>query len=285
VIGAVGLRLRTAAVLGLMRAADYDSLRAAHERGWLAPLEVLVRRGAVRILFGPSRKLRLSGAHFPYWSAQAYGVLTGQHELMVQEAMRRTLGVGAVMIDVGSNIGAIALLGARLVGPEGRVIAIDPQRECAAATAINARINGFENVTAVHAAAAAHTGEAEVIVAADSLWTRLATVGEHPLERRRDTVRAVALDDLISELGVSRVDLVKIDVEGAELDVIAGMRTLLGELRPVVVCEMHGKNAAFCDAIRELGYRVTNLDGPEPVEHAGGNVHAWCEPWPAGPAQ
>jgi hypothetical protein len=60
--------------------------------------------------------------------------------------------------------------------------------------------------------------------------------------------------------------------------VIAGMRQTLAEARPTVVCEMHGKNEAFGAALSELGYRVVNLNGPEPVELAGGNVHALCEP-------
>ena len=87
-------------------------------------------------------------------------------------------------------------------------------------------------------------------------------------------MRGVALDDLQAP----QPALVKIDVEGAELEVIAGMRRLLAEAQPVVVCEMHGKNREFCDAIREAGYAVINLDGPEPVEDAGGNVHALCVP-------
>lgn len=282
--GELGVKLRTIALWSLMRGADYEVLRRAHERGWLAPVEAILARGQVRILVGLGRKTHLATAHFPYWSAQAYGVLTGQHELMVQEAMRRALGPGGVFIDIGANIGAITLLGAQLVGPTGRVIAIDAQRECAEATTVNARLNGFGNITVMHAAAAAHSGNAELIVTADPLWTRLASVGEHPLERRRDTVPAVALDDLVARLDLAHVDLVKIDVEGAELDVIAGMRRLLTNMKPIVICEMHGKNAAFCAAMRAAGFRVTNLDGREPVERAGGNVHALCEPVPRRPA-
>ena len=70
----------------------------------------------------------------------------------------------------------------------------------------------------------------------------------------------------------------KIDVEGAELDVIAGMTRLLRDARPIVVCEMHGRNAEFCAAMDAAGYRVTNLDGPEPVAEADVNVHALCTP-------
>ena len=70
----------------------------------------------------------------------------------------------------------------------------------------------------------------------------------------------------------------KVDVEGAELEVIAGMADLLRTRRPVVICEMHGKNAQFAAAMRAHDYDVTNLDGTEPLEDAGGNVHALCVP-------
>jgi FkbM family methyltransferase len=278
VTGALGVKLRSRALLALMRAVPPDVLRTVHERRRFNPVGALLARGEVHVMGGLGVRMRMSAAHFPYWGAQAYGVLSGQHELMVQEALRRSLGPGGVLIDVGSNIGAIALLGARLVGPAGRVIALDAQRECVEATAANARLNGFDHLTAVHAAAAADSGETEVIVVADALWTRLASVGPHPLERRHDTVTAVALDDLVRRLALSRVDLIKIDVEGGELEVVAGMRRLLSMQRPTVVCEMHGTNVSFCEAMRDAGYRVTNLDGPEPVELAGENVHALAEP-------
>ena len=71
---------------------------------------------------------------------------------------------------------------------------------------------------------------------------------------------------------------VEIDVEGAELEVLAGMRRLLREAQPVVVCEMHGRNREFCAAMQQAGYVVINLDGPEPLAEAGMSVHALCVP-------
>ena len=60
-------------------------------------------------------------------------MLTGTHEVQVQEALRRTVRAGDVVWDVGANIGSFALLAAGLVGPAGRVIAIEPEAGCAAA--------------------------------------------------------------------------------------------------------------------------------------------------------
>ena len=56
------------------------------------------------------------------------------------------------------------------------------------------------------------------------------------------------------------------------------MQRLLKEVKPIVVCEMHGLNREFCAAMQAAGYAVSNLDGPQPVEEAGENVHALCTP-------
>ncbi len=271
-------RLRTRALWWLMRLVAFPRWRRLRERGLSAPLERVLLAGELQVFGGLVPRLLLSAEHFEPWGAQAFGVLTGAHEPMVHEALRRTLAPGAAFLDVGANIGAISLVAATLVGREGSVVSVDPQPECVAALRANAALNGYGHMTVVHAAAAARSGEAELLVVVDSLWTRLASVGEHGLERRRETVRTVALDDLVASGEAPPPDVVKIDVEGAELDVLAGMRGLLAGCRPVVICEMHGKNPEFCAQMERAGYRVTNLDGPEPVAAAGGNVHALCEP-------
>lgn len=271
-------RARTFAWIGLILLNPPPRLFELHQRRRLRALEPILRRGALQVRGGMGARLWLSARHVEPWSAQAYGTLSGNHEPMVAEALRRTLPDGGVFIDVGANAGFTSMLAARIVGSGGTVVALDPQAECAAAVRAHAALNGFGHVHVVEAAAAEAGGEAEIIVVKDSLWTRLASVGEHELEQRRDVVRTVALDDLVSSGEAPAPDVVKIDVEGAELEVLAGMKELLRTRRPIVICEMHGKNAAFAAAMREHGYAVRNLDGVEPLEDAGGNVHALCEP-------
>ncbi|MDQ3675984.1 MAG: FkbM family methyltransferase [Actinomycetota bacterium] len=271
-------RARTLAWVGLILLNPPPRLFELHQRRRLRVLEPILRRGALQVRGGMGARLWLAARHVEPWSAQAYGTLSGNHEPMVAEALRRTLPDGGAFFDIGANTGFTSMLAARIVGSRGTVVALDPQAECAAAVRAHAALNGFAHVRVVEAAAAQATGEAEIIVVEDSLWTRLATVGEHDLEQRRDVVRTVALDDLVSSGEAPAPDVVKIDVEGAELDVIAGMPDLLRAPRPVVICEMHGKNAAFAAAMRAHDYKVTNLDGVEPLEEAGANVHALCEP-------
>ncbi|HEV7805519.1 MAG TPA: FkbM family methyltransferase [Solirubrobacteraceae bacterium] len=267
---------RTRLVWLLMRVVPHERMARWSARGLLRPLQPLTGRGELTILGGLAARLRIEARTFAPWGAQAYAVLTGTHEIQVQQALVRSLRAGDHVWDVGSNIGYLALVAARIVGPGGRVVAIEPDAGCAAAIRMNAALNGLATIEVLEAAATDRSGVADLVVVRDRLWTRLASVGDHHEGERRVEVRAVALDDVEGPPPT----IVKIDVEGAELDVLAGMRRLLRDARPLVICEMHGRNAEFCAAMDAAGYSVCNLDGPEPVHEAGVNVHALCTPRP-----
>jgi FkbM family methyltransferase len=263
--------LRTRVVLFLAPALLNEMLARV-----LKPLGLLLRRGEIYVLGGVAPRLRLSAAHFNYAGATAPSVLAGTYEPMVQEAMRRVISPGDVVLDVGANVGLMSLVAARLTGPSGQVIALEPQLDAVRALEAHARLNGFGMVRAIQAAAGAQSGTTQMVVTTDPAWTIMASVGDHPNAVRREQVRTVAIDDLISEGESPPPRVVKIDVEGSELDVIAGMSRTLSEHRPVLIVEMHDHNAEFCETVRGHGYDVENLDGPERVEDAGPNVHALC---------
>lgn len=276
-LGVVGLGLRhlprTVFLRVFTRLVPARTRRSLKDRGWLAPWDRLAAKGRVRISFGLAEDIYLATAHFDLAGAQSHAVLRGLHEPMVQEAMRRTLAEGSTFYDVGANIGFLSLVGARLVGPTGRVLSLEPEPENVAAIRAHAALNEIGTITVIAEAAAAETGPVDVIGVRDTLWTRLAEVGEHPMERERLTVPGVRLDDLVYERGLVPPDVVKIDVEGGELEVLAGMSRLLRERHPAIIAEMHGKNIACCELLRAAGYRIVNLDGPEPPERAGDNTH------------
>jgi FkbM family methyltransferase len=265
---------RTRLVWLLMRLVPHERMSRWAARGLLKPLGPLTGRGELAILGGLAVGLRIDANAFKPWGAQAYAVLTGTHEIQVQQAIVRSARAGDHVWDVGANIGYLALVAARIVGPGGRVVAIEPDAQSAAAIRTNAALNDLQAIEVIEAAASKESGTADLVVVRDRLWTRLASVGDHHESEQRVSVKTIALDDVQGPPPT----LVKIDVEGAELDVIAGMPRLLREARPLVVCEMHGLNREFCAAMRDAGYVVSNLDGPEPVEEAGENVHALCTP-------
>jgi FkbM family methyltransferase len=237
--------------------------------GWALRLaDRLVGRGPVSIAEGPARRLLLSGAHLPLDHVQGFAMVRGLLEASVQEALRRTVARGSVVYDAGANLGFFTLLAARFTGPRGRVEAFEPLPASAAAVRANAALNGFSHVTVHQAALGRETERGDFLALAEPSQSHLSGRGRHPDTREVLEVDVVALDDLLAR-GHPPPDVIKIDVEGSEIDVLEGARDVLRQHAPAVVCELHETNREVHDLFAEHGYVIENLDGPEPVLEAG----------------
>ncbi len=102
--------------------------------------------------------------------------------------------------------------------------------------------------------------------------------GAHPLTEEVLEVEQVTIDELLAAGEILPPALVKIDVEGAELAVIEGMRSTIAAHQPAIVCELHDTNREFVAAMDALGYRVVNLDGPGPVDEPDSGSYALALP-------
>src|SRR5688500_7580237 len=153
---------------------------------------------------------------------------TGLYEPPVTRVFQRQLRPGGTAIDVGANWGYFTLLAATAVGPSGAVVSLEPDPRQYDTLARNVAMNGFTHVTTVRAAASANAGRMTLLGYADDEEnrgvSRIAADGEasrHGAARQFD-VDGVTIDALVP--AVREVDLVKIDVEGAEDLVLQGMR-------------------------------------------------------------
>ena len=126
---------------------------------------------------------------------------------------------GEVVIDVGAHVGKYALYSARLVGESGVVIAIEPHPENYQALTGNIELNGFKNVIALNVAAYNCNGKKLPLIGSiDQEYTVKAVVEEGCV-----LAETKKIDSILEELDIQKVDYVKIDVEGAELEVLEGM--------------------------------------------------------------
>ena len=156
--------------------------------------------------------------------------------MRVQRLMDVTLRRGANVIDVGANLGYNAVYAARRVGPTGRVLAIEPAADNLAILRENIATNGLNNIV-VQPVAAGHGHEVRDfflrgdVSAVNSLFPQ----SMYGVVTGVEQVRTAPLDDLVD----IAPDLVKIDVEGAELEVLAGMRRLLGRHAFPMIVEWH----------------------------------------------
>jgi len=153
---------------------------------------------------------------------------TGWFEPFETRLVERLVSAGDTVVDIGANIGYYTLQFARLVGPAGRVYAFEPDPRNFELLQENVWQNGYRNVTLVRAAVADRSGAAR-------LFINPTNRGDHRIYdgapgRRTIEIHATTLDDYFAGHD-GRIDLVKIDVQGAEAAAFAGMRGILGARR------------------------------------------------------
>lgn len=165
----------------------------------------------------------------------------GVYEGSTTSALARLARPGTIAIDIGANIGAQALPLASQVGPTGRVIAVEPADSAITRLRANCALNEdvASRMTLIHRALGAPGDRAAETYFAS--WPLAAAAGAHPVHQgapEKSTATASTLDGLVEELGLARVDLIKLDVDGHELPVLNGASATLDRHHPVVVFEL-----------------------------------------------
>ena len=224
--------------------------------GVLRPARVRVR-GGVTMLLDPRDLVPLILLRNGEWQPEVW------------ESLLPALAKGAVFLDVGAHIGTFTLKAAREVGPDGKVVAFEPNPETAALLRDNLSANQLENVT-VEAIACTDKEQQLMLYAAPIINTGASSLSRANAEYGDSTaprpfhVRGRPIDDVVRELNVSRVDAIKIDVEGAELQVLQGAVETLKRFHPKIVIEMvpaqlasfHTTPEEVTALIRSTGYTM-----------------------------
>ena len=212
----------------------------------------------------------------------------GSYSRDVLCVLGRIVRNGDVVIDVGANIGEISLFCAKRVGPEGRVFAVEPFAPIARRLAWHVGANEFRNVEVIERAIGRCEGTVGLFGTRQRSPDGLYNSGLNTMFRSPqrdvplDSVAQTTLDRLVRERSLSRVDGLKIDIEGGEMDALVGAREVLTSLRPWIVLEANGQ--ACHDAgygardllvyLRDLGYgferigRLGALSAMEPTDVA-----------------
>lgn len=175
---------------------------------------------------------------FDEWVGRHYLLHGSSFDPAELEFMRGALEQGATAIDVGANVGVYAITAALRVGPTGRVIAIEADEEYLPRLRAGLERNGLENTELIVAAAGDADGEIELTIAADRAFSSVKPLVAYAGSGATRRVRQRQLDSIWDEAGQPAVAFVKVDVEGAEVDVIAGAERLLQRCRPALVVEV-----------------------------------------------
>ena len=215
----------------------------------------VIKRGAAKgLLFnaGESRNL---------------GYLLGTYEPEVQKLYSALVKPGMVVYDVGANVGFLSMLGAWLAGPTGHVFCFEPLPSNADAIRHNIQLNAFENVTVIPFALGDKQQTVEFLVSADVGWGKVAGLpGNEPQEIvNRIQVRADTLDNVVAEANLRPPDIIKIDIEGAEVGMIEGAKQTLLRSRPTLFIELHGTNREVDRLLTGANYQSYVLGSNEPM--------------------
>lgn len=169
----------------------------------------------------------------------------GTYELGLQHAISHFIKPGMTAYDVGANIGYISLLLARAVGESGKVVSVE---------ALPANVNRLQGHVALNpfAACVKVLPAAVVDVSAPvtflvhgstSMGKAVGSAGRPEHYEKEITVDGVSLDELVYQQGYPAPDVIKMDIEGGEVLAVQGMKRLLKEKPPLILVELHGREA------------------------------------------
>lgn len=203
----------------------------------------------------------------PHDNAVTHSLLNfGTYEPFETALLSGLLRPGDVFVDIGANIGYYTLLAARVVGPAGRVVALEPGRENLRLLCANVASNSFTNVNVLAVAAGAQAGTLP-------LFESPTNMGDHRLyavdQRDHYDVEVVTLDDQLEQMALVP-SVVKIDIQGYEYQAMSGLARTLAAVDRCVVCSefwSDGLRSGGCaDPSRylaffiDLGFELYDID-------------------------
>ena len=193
--------------------------------------------------------------------------IRGIYEPLETRLAQELIRPGGCAVDVGANIGYYTLLLARGVGPRGRVYAFEPEPQNFSLLEKNVRSNGYANVQLERKAASDTTGSLQLFVSRENQGDH--RVYASPTESRGSVhIRAVRLDDYFRD-EFPEIDLLKMDIQGAEGHALLGMsemlrcrppRAILTEFWPLGLKRAGSEAARILQLLEARGYRLHLLN-------------------------
>ncbi|MES2284321.1 MAG: FkbM family methyltransferase [Bacteroidota bacterium] len=187
-----------------------------------------------------------------------------------KDLIMNTVKKGMVVLDIGANIGYYTVKMASIVGDEGKVLAFEPNPLMVKELKNNIELNNLKNVQ-IHEIALSNISGSLTFYNPSKGKEAHGSLKQNNTFDFDDTreVRAERLDDVLKNAGIQKVDFIKIDVEGAEYEVLAGAKELLfSENKPVIIFES-AENLCYAfehkvfdilKLVSDYGYEIENID-------------------------
>lgn len=171
--------------------------------------------------------------------------------------------LGDVFLDVGAYVGWYAIQAAKAVGPLGKVIALEPDAYNRRQLEENLALNNVPNCKVVPMAAWFENAVIGWRSNEVPVWSRVTEVSG------TGSVRAVTLDSMVSELGITSLSWIKMDIEGAEVEALRGSKQVLRRFRPALFIEIHDTFEAVSQLLGECRYVIEKCEFDQPCQQHG----------------
>jgi FkbM family methyltransferase len=216
------------------------------------PLRLVPRTAQVRIVQGPLR-----GKKWIVGSSN-HGCWLGSYEYEKQMAFCREVKRGAVVYDLGANVGFYSLLASTLAGNEGMVFSFEPAPRNLRYLAKHIELNRIPNCRIFDMAVSSSDGVAQFYLDPNPAEGRLSQDGQ----TQTMSVKTVKLDTLVFSSGMAPPNLMKCDIEGGEYEALKGAEATLRQFAPVIFLATHGPEVhrQCCELLGRLGYELLPLD-------------------------
>ncbi len=233
-------------MLDLSKAARFDAVFGKIIR---LPLKLIPQGQVVPIIQGPLRGKR--------WiiGSSVHGCWLGHYEKQKQLLFAKNVKSGMVVYDIGANVGFYTLLSSHLVGPAGKVLAFEPVPRNVKFLERHLRLNGIKNAAIVAKAVGLENSFAKFDVGSSCCQGRVCEQGKLDVE-------VIRLDSLVSNDYLTP-DIIKMDIEGGELDALLGGEQLLRSKMPTIFLATHGReiHEKCLELLRSIGYHLSAIDG------------------------
>jgi len=209
----------------------------------------------------------------------AYGLdmILGRYEPEVAEWFEQVVKPGMTVLDIGAHVGFYTLLAAELVGKTGKVFAFEPEPENFAVLSKNVTSNKYVNIHLVNKAITDKDGRVELFI--NPQGNDRHSIYQNPrsvVAESRITVASTSIDEFLEMQGWPQVDVIKMDIEGAEPIAVEGMAGLLArsdslklliEFAPELLKAAGMVPDKLLARLNEVGFRLTFLEGDGTRRH------------------
>lgn len=184
-----------------------------------------------------------------------HGCWIGSYEHEKQTLFAKTIQEGFVVYDIGAHVGFYTLLASEIIGLNGKVAAFEPLPRNIHYLKEHLRLNRCENVTVLEAAVAERSGITFFEESTNNYMGSLSSKG-------RLEIKVVSLDNLVSKGEIPPPDYMKIDVEGSEMLVLSGAKSLLAQYHPTIFLATHGNKVhqQCCKFLKSIGYDLQSIN-------------------------